>query len=109
MKLLKIFIYDACVCRPSRGGAAEDEMMAKQSTGELRFAYSLLEKLVQYMDRASINMKLLKPSITFSRRSSFKTCTRDIKFFSKVSILNNKALSKLFFKYVPKLLYLQGV
>lgn len=29
-------------------------------------------------------MKLLKPSGTFSRRSSFKICTRDIKFFSKV-------------------------
>ncbi|XP_075987921.1 ryanodine receptor isoform X9 [Anticarsia gemmatalis] len=51
---------------------------------ELRFAYSLLEKLIQYIDRATINMKLLKPSTTFSRRSSFKTSTRDIKFFSKV-------------------------
>lgn len=29
-------------------------------------------------------MKLLKPSSTFSRRSSFKTSSRDIKFFSKV-------------------------
>ncbi|KAK7790956.1 hypothetical protein R5R35_007854 [Gryllus longicercus] len=29
-------------------------------------------------------MKMLKPSTTFSRRNSFKTCTRDIKFFSKV-------------------------
>ncbi|XP_046677460.1 LOW QUALITY PROTEIN: ryanodine receptor-like [Homalodisca vitripennis] len=70
--------------KPSRGGPTESEQMAQQSTGELRFAYSLLEKLIQYMDRASINMKLLKPSTTFSRRSSFKTCTRDIKFFSKV-------------------------
>ncbi|XP_054285011.1 ryanodine receptor isoform X1 [Macrosteles quadrilineatus] len=70
--------------KPSRGGPSEQEQMAQQSTGELRFAYSLLEKLIQYMDRASINMKLLKPSTTFSRRSSFKTCTRDIKFFSKV-------------------------
>ncbi|KOB76511.1 Ryanodine receptor 44F, partial [Operophtera brumata] len=52
--------------------------------GELRFAYSLLEKLIQYIDRATINMKLLKPSTTFSRRPSFKTSTRDIKFFSKV-------------------------
>lgn len=29
-------------------------------------------------------MKLLKPSSTFSRRTSFKTSSRDIKFFSKV-------------------------
>lgn len=29
-------------------------------------------------------MKLLKPSLTFSRRTSFKTASRDIKFFSKV-------------------------
>lgn len=51
---------------------------------EARFAYSLLEKLISYIDRATINMKLLRPSTTFSRRSSFKTCSRDIKFFSKV-------------------------
>ncbi|XP_075211293.1 ryanodine receptor [Lycorma delicatula] len=70
--------------RPSRGGPTESEQLAAMATGELRFAYSLLEKLIQYMDRASINMKLLKPSTTFSRRTSFKTCTRDIKFFSKV-------------------------
>ncbi|XP_072162212.1 ryanodine receptor isoform X2 [Bemisia tabaci] len=71
--------------RPNRGTAtSEAEQLAAVQTGELRFAYSLLEKLIQYMDKASINMKLLKPSATFSRRSSFKTCSRDIKFFSKV-------------------------
>lgn len=72
--------------RPARaGGLSDTEQATAQATGELRFAYSLLEKLIQYTDRASINMKLLKPSSTFSRRSSFKTCTRDIKFFSKVT------------------------
>ncbi|KAE9543520.1 hypothetical protein AGLY_002320 [Aphis glycines] len=71
--------------RPNRnGGPSEAEQLAAASTGELRFSYSLLEKLIHYIDRASINMKLLKPSGTFSRRSSFKICTRDIKFFSKV-------------------------
>lgn len=71
--------------RPTRGGTVSDaEHQARVSTGELRFAYSLLEKLIQYTDRASINMKILKPSSIFSRRSSFKTCSRDIKFFSKV-------------------------
>ncbi|XP_055318049.1 ryanodine receptor isoform X5 [Sitodiplosis mosellana] len=62
----------------------EGEQAATQAAIELRFSYSLLEKLIAYLDRATINMKLLKPSATFSRRSSFKTASRDIKFFSKV-------------------------
>ncbi|XKL68210.1 hypothetical protein PGB90_003701 [Kerria lacca] len=71
--------------RPTRGVSVSDaEHQARISTGELRFAYSLLEKLIQYADKASINMKILKPSSIFSRRSSFKTCSRDIKFFFKV-------------------------
>lgn len=41
-------------------------------------------KLINYLDKATVNMKLLKPSSIFSRRSSFKTSSRDIKFFSKV-------------------------
>ncbi|XP_070066573.1 ryanodine receptor isoform X6 [Drosophila virilis] len=69
--------------KPSKGGAVE-EGGATQAAVELRFSYSLLEKLIQYLDRATINMKLLKPSTTFSRRTSFKTASRDIKFFSKV-------------------------
>lgn len=68
--------------RPYKGG--ETEQAAALSSVENRFAYSLLEKLIQYTDKAAINMKLLKPSSTFSRRTSFKTCSRDIKFFSKV-------------------------
>lgn len=72
-------------CRPTRGDInVEGEQAATQASIESRFSYSLLEKLISYMDRATINMKLLKPSATFSRRSSFKTATRDIKFFSKV-------------------------
>jgi len=70
--------------RPSRGQQAEQEQASAVATGELRFAYNLLEKLIAYMDRATINMKLLKPSTTFSRRCSFKMPSRDIKFFSKV-------------------------
>lgn len=71
--------------RPSRGDVSVDgEQAATQASIELRFSYSLLEKLIAYMDRAAINMKLLKPSATFSRRTSFKTASRDIKFFSKV-------------------------
>ncbi|BES99791.1 ryanodine receptor [Nesidiocoris tenuis] len=73
--------------KPYRGGDEADQIAAAAATGESRFAYSLLEKLLQYTDKATINMKLLKPSSTFSRRMSFKTCTRDIKFFSKVVLL----------------------
>lgn len=69
--------------RPTRGGG-ETELAAAAAAVENRFAYSLLEKLIQYTDKAAINMKLLKPSSTFSRRTSFKTPSRDIKFFSKV-------------------------
>ncbi|XP_034937910.1 ryanodine receptor isoform X2 [Chelonus insularis] len=69
--------------KPNRGGA-ETEVGGTGASVELRFAYSLLEKLIAYLDKATINMKLLKPSDTFSRRNSFKTSTRDIKFFSKV-------------------------
>lgn len=60
------------------------DQAATQAAIELRFSYSLLEKLIAYLDRATINMKLLRPSATFSRRTSFKTASRDIKFFSKV-------------------------
>lgn len=68
--------------KPNRGG--EGEGPGSGASVELRFAYSLLEKLIAYLDKATINMKLLRPSDTFSRRNSFKTATRDIKFFSKV-------------------------
>lgn len=106
-----LFIY---IYRPNRnGGPTEAEQLAAASTGELRFSYSLLEKLIHYIDRASINMKLLKPSGTFSRRSSFKICTRDITFFSKVyfndynkmyilfmvSILGCTSISREIFQY----------
>lgn len=54
------------------------------SSSDRRFAYSLLEKLIQYLDVAAFNMKHLRPSTNYSRKSSFKTSTRDVKFFSKV-------------------------
>ncbi|XP_046400098.1 ryanodine receptor isoform X3 [Ischnura elegans] len=69
--------------RPSKAGS-DTEQAAAGASVELRFAYSLLEKLIAYLDTATINMKMYKPSSTFSRRNSFKTSTRDIKFFSKV-------------------------
>ncbi|XP_076313816.1 ryanodine receptor-like isoform X3 [Tachypleus tridentatus] len=67
-----------------RHGTESEQTAASSTVGERRFASSLLEKLLQYLDVAAINMKVLKPSANYSRRSSFKTSTRDVKFFSKV-------------------------
>lgn len=58
---------------------------ASVSATEKRFAYSLLQKLLEYLDKASINMKQTKPSSRFSRRESYTTATEDVKFFGKVS------------------------
>lgn len=63
---------------------AEEGTLSTPVAEEHRFASSLLEKLIQYMDITAISMKLLKPSGNYSRRMSFKTSTRDVKFFSKV-------------------------
>ena len=54
------------------------------SAVEKRFAYSLLEKLLEYVDKASYNMKNTKPGTRYSRRHSFSTATEDVKFFGKV-------------------------
>ena len=65
------------------------------SATDRRFAYSLLEKLIKYLDVAALSMKHLRPSGNFSRKTSFKTSTRDVKFFSKV---NHLVFGK--FKYI---------
>ena len=67
-----------------RARAGSQETLSGAGSVERRFAYSLLEKLLQYLDCAAINMKILKPSANMSRRSSFKTSSKDVKFFSKV-------------------------
>ena len=57
------------------------------SAAERRFAYSLLDKLLEYLDAASINMQMTRPSTRFSRRRSYSTATEDVKFFGKVSCI----------------------
>ena len=61
-----------------------DAVTSAAASVERRFAYSLLEKLLQYLDTSSVNMKSHVPSSNFSRRSTFKETTKDVKFFSKV-------------------------
>ncbi|RNA17217.1 ryanodine receptor 44F-like isoform X1 [Brachionus plicatilis] len=51
---------------------------------EIRFAFNLLEKLLEYVDKAALNMQSIKESAKFSRKSSFKTSGGDVKFFTKV-------------------------
>ncbi|XP_066971316.1 ryanodine receptor isoform X18 [Macrobrachium rosenbergii] len=79
LKYLQFMGYRLC-----RSHGSGDDGGAAAGAVERRFAYSLLGKLLQYLDCAAINMKLLKPSSSLSRRSSFKTSTKDVKFFSKV-------------------------
>ncbi|KAL1472514.1 hypothetical protein MTO96_039268, partial [Rhipicephalus appendiculatus] len=81
-------VSSKAIRRRERGGAPSEEPQApgqgQASAPERRFASSLLEKLLQYLDMAAINLKVLRPSVPFSRRTSFKTSSRDVKFFSKV-------------------------
>lgn len=51
---------------------------------EVRFAFNLLEKLLEYVDKAALNMQSIKESAKFSRKSSFKISGQDVKFFTKV-------------------------
>ena len=58
--------------------------MNSNSQGEVRFAYNLLEKLLQYVDKAALNMQTIKQSAKFSRKENFKSSGEDVKFFTKV-------------------------
>ena len=62
----------------------EDSEKLNSGKNEVRFAYNLLEKLLEYVEKAAINMQSIKESARFSRKSSFKTPGQDVKFFTKV-------------------------
>ena len=51
---------------------------------EKRFAHSLLEKLLEYVERASSTMQNYKESSKFSLHESYRLSTKDVKFFGKV-------------------------
>jgi len=55
-------------------------------TSERRFAYSLLEKLLEYVERASSTMQNYKESSKFSLHESYRLSTKDVKFFGKVNM-----------------------
>jgi hypothetical protein len=60
---------------------------------EKRFAFTLLEKLLEYVERASSTMQNYKESTKFSLHESYRLSTKDVKFFGKV----NKKYSIFFF------------
>ena len=71
----------------TRHGKETGEGGVGASTTEKRFATSLLEKLLEYLDKAAYNMKNMKPASRFSRRHSFSVASEDVKFFGKVIAL----------------------
>lgn len=62
----------------------DSEKLNSLEKNEVRFAYNLLEKLLEYVDKAAINMHSIKESARFSRKNSFKMGGQDVKFFTKV-------------------------
>lgn len=51
---------------------------------EIRFAYNLLEKLLEYVDKAALNMQAIKES-----------AGGDVKFFNKVTVYIKKTKTKI--------------
>ncbi|KHN75295.1 Ryanodine receptor 44F [Toxocara canis] len=84
LKFLRYHGYRVCCMRDSEPSTERIKMEGERSTVEKRFAYNLLEKLIQYLDQASVKMKTVKPSQELSRRNSFKKEGQDVKFFEKV-------------------------
>jgi hypothetical protein len=68
-----------------------------QLTNEKRFAYSLLEKLLEYVERASSTMQNYKESSKFSLHETYRLTTKDVKFFGKVK--DEEFFGKSNFKY----------
>jgi ryanodine receptor 2 len=62
----------------------DSEKLQSMEKNEIRFAFNLLEKLLEYVDKAAINMQSIKESARFSRKNSFKMSGQDVKFFTKV-------------------------
>ena len=55
-------------------------------TNDKRFAYSLLEKLLEYVERASSTMQTYKENSKFSLHETYRLTTKDVKFFGKVKL-----------------------
>ena len=67
-----------------RAARSEDDEMGAPNT-ERRFAYTLLEKLLEYVDKAAHSMVVIQSSKHFTKTDSFNDQNEEIKFFGKVS------------------------
>lgn len=70
---------------PSTSSYSETEALGDRATEKNRFSYALLEKLLVYLDRAALEMRVNKPSQSYTRRAAFRQPNQDVKFFSKVN------------------------
>jgi hypothetical protein len=62
----------------------EEDHHIMDKKNEIRFAFNLLEKLLEYADKAAINMAPIKESSRFSQKDTFTITGQDVKFFTKV-------------------------
>ncbi|GMR59737.1 hypothetical protein PMAYCL1PPCAC_29932, partial [Pristionchus mayeri] len=89
-EILKFFqyhgfqIYNRNDLEGSQTERIKSDEAIQRSSVEKRFAFNLLEKLIQYLEQASLKMKSIKPSQELTRRNSFKKEGQDVKFFEKV-------------------------
>uniref|UniRef100_A0A914BY34 Uncharacterized protein n=1 Tax=Acrobeloides nanus TaxID=290746 RepID=A0A914BY34_9BILA len=86
-EILKFFQYHGYKINCTAEAEATTDRVkteGERSSVEKRFAFNLLEKLIQYLEQASGRMKSVKPSQELTRRNSFKKEGQDVKFFEKV-------------------------
>ncbi|VDM84651.1 unnamed protein product [Strongylus vulgaris] len=84
-EILKFLQYHGYhVVSPQVEQNLERKNEVERSSVEKRFAYNLLEKLIQYLEQASLKMKSIKPSQELTRRNTFRKEGQDVKFFEKV-------------------------
>ncbi|CAJ0957143.1 unnamed protein product, partial [Mesorhabditis belari] len=86
-EILKFWQYHGYrIFKIEKKGEHQDRMKmeGERSSIDKRFAFNLLEKLLQYLEQASVKMKSVKPSQELTRRNSFRKDAQDVRFFEKV-------------------------
>ncbi|CAI5451931.1 unnamed protein product [Caenorhabditis angaria] len=84
LKFLQYHGYHVNCPKDQQSQSERAKVEGERSSVEKRFAYNLLEKLISYLEQASLKMKSVKPSQELTRRNSFKKEGQDVKFFEKV-------------------------
>ena len=84
LKFLQYYGYRIMLAADAEPAAERGKVDGERSSVEKRFAFNLLEKLLQYLEQASFRMRSVKPSEQLTRRNSFKKESQDVKFFEKV-------------------------